>query len=158
MPCLPITSGIEVTWTSTPTKWGNGFFANLFGYEWELTTSPAGAHQWTPKNGAGAGTIPDPYDPSKRRNPTMLTTDLALRFDPDCEKISRRFYEHPDQFADAFWPWPPNAGSWLRSRSLRSLEKPLSGNQARSKRSLSITLTQAATKSFTNFSFASAEA
>jgi catalase-peroxidase len=97
-----ITSGLEVTWTSTPTKWGNGFFANLFGSEWELTKSPAGAHQWTPKNGAGAGTIPDPYDPSKRRNPAMLTTDLALRFDPAYEKISRRFYEHPDQFADAF--------------------------------------------------------
>ncbi|HEX4571775.1 MAG TPA: catalase/peroxidase HPI [Dongiaceae bacterium] len=96
------TSGLEVIWTSTPTKWGNGFFANLFGYEWELTKSPAGGHQWTPKGGAGAGTIPDPYDPSKRRNPTMLTTDLALRLDPHYEKISRRFYEHPDQFADAF--------------------------------------------------------
>jgi len=96
------TSGLEVVWTSTPTKWGNGFFANLFGYEWELTKSPAGAHQWTAKDGAGAGTIPDPYDPKKRRNPTMLTTDLALRVDPDYEKISRRFYEHPDQFADAF--------------------------------------------------------
>jgi catalase-peroxidase len=97
-----ITSGIEVTWTTTPTKWGNGFFASLFGYDWELTKSPAGAHQWTPKNGAGAGTIPDPYDPSKRRAPTMLTTDLALRLDPKYEKISRRFHEHPDQFADAF--------------------------------------------------------
>ena len=97
-----ITSGLEVTWTTTPTKWGNGFFANLFGYEWELTKSPAGAHQWTPKNGAGAGTIPDAHDPSKRRAPTMLTTDLSLRFDPAYEKISRRFYEHPDQFADAF--------------------------------------------------------
>ncbi|HEX7198124.1 MAG TPA: peroxidase family protein, partial [Dongiaceae bacterium] len=96
------TSGLEVVWTSTPTKWGNGFFANLFGYEWELTKSPAGGHQWSPKSGAGAGTIPDPYDPSKRRNPTMLTTDLALRLDPEYEKISRRFYEHPDQFADAF--------------------------------------------------------
>ena len=97
-----ITSGLEVTWTSTPTKWGNGFFENLFGYEWELTKSPAGANQWTPKNGAGAGTIPDPHDPSKRRAPTMLTTDLSLRLDPAYEKISRRFYEHPDQFADAF--------------------------------------------------------
>jgi len=97
-----ITSGLEVTWTTTPTKWGNGFFANLFGYEWELTKSPAGAHQWKPKNGAGAGSIPDPVDPSKRRDPTMLTTDLSLRFDPAYEKISRRFYEHPDEFADAF--------------------------------------------------------
>jgi catalase-peroxidase len=97
-----IGSGLEVTWTSTPTKWGNGFFTNLFGYEWELTKSPAGAHQWTPKGGAGAGTIPDAHDPSKRRAPTMLTTDLALRFDPAYEKISRRFYENPQEFADAF--------------------------------------------------------
>ncbi len=97
-----ISSGLEVTWTSTPTKWSNGFFANLFGYEWELTKSPAGAHQWQPKNGAGAGTIPDAHDPSKRRGPTMLTTDLALRFDPVYEKISRRFFENPDQLAKAF--------------------------------------------------------
>jgi catalase-peroxidase len=97
-----ITSGLEVTWTSTPTKWSNEFFKNLFEYEWELTKSPAGAHQWRPKNGAGAGTIPDAYDPSKRRAPTMLTTDLSLRFDPAYERISRRFYEHPDQFAGAF--------------------------------------------------------
>jgi len=97
-----ITSGLEVTWTTTPTKWSNNFFENLFGYEWELTKSPAGAHQWTPKNGAGAGTVPDAYDPSKRRAPSMLTTDLALRLDPTYEKISRRFHEHPDQFADAF--------------------------------------------------------
>jgi catalase-peroxidase len=97
-----ITSGLEVTWTTTPTKWGNGFFANLFGYEWELTTSPAGAHQWQPKNGAGAGTIPDAHDPSKRRGPTMLTTDLSLRLDPAYGKISKRFHENPDQFADAF--------------------------------------------------------
>src|SRR6516165_4966596 len=97
-----ITSGLEVTWTTTPTKWGNGFFTNLFSYEWELTKSPAGAHQWTAKNGAGAGTIPDAHDPSKRRVPTMLTTDLSLRFDPAYEKISRRFYENPDQLADAF--------------------------------------------------------
>ncbi len=97
-----ITSGLEVTWTQTPTKWSNYFFENLFGYEWGLTKSPAGAHQWTPKNGAGAGTIPDAHDPSKRRAPTMLTTDLSLRFDPAYEKISRRFLEHPDQFADAF--------------------------------------------------------
>jgi catalase-peroxidase len=97
-----IGSGLEVIWTKTPTKWSNNFFENLFGYEWELTKSPAGAHQWTPKNGAGAGTIPDAYDPSKRRAPSMLTTDLSLRLDPAYEKISRRFYEHPDQFADAF--------------------------------------------------------
>jgi catalase-peroxidase len=97
-----IGSGLEVIWTTTPTKWSNNFFTNLFSYEWELTQSPAGAHQWTPKNGAGAGTIPDPHDPSKRRAPTMLTTDLSLRFDPAYEKISRRFYEHPDQLADAF--------------------------------------------------------
>jgi catalase-peroxidase len=97
-----ITSGLEVTWTSTPTKWSNGFFENLFGYEWELTQSPAGAHQWTPKGGAGAGTIPDAHDASKRRAPTMLTTDLALRMDPIYEKISRRFYENPQEFATAF--------------------------------------------------------
>jgi catalase-peroxidase len=97
-----IGSGLEVIWTTTPTKWSNNFFENLFGYEWELTKSPAGAHQWTPKNGAGAGTVPDPHDSSKRRAPSMLTTDLSLRFDPAYEKISRRFYEHPDQFADAF--------------------------------------------------------
>jgi catalase-peroxidase len=97
-----ITSGLEVIWTTTPTKWSSNFFWNLFGYEWELTKSPAGAHQWTPKGGAGAGTVPDPFDPSKRRAPSMLTTDLSLRFDPAYEKISRRFYENPDQFADAF--------------------------------------------------------
>jgi catalase-peroxidase len=97
-----ITSGLEVTWTSTPTKWSNNFFWNLFGYEWELTKSPAGAHQWTPKHGMGAGSVPDAHDPSKRHAPAMLTTDLALRFDPAYEKISRRFYENPDQFADAF--------------------------------------------------------
>jgi catalase-peroxidase len=97
-----IGSGLEVTWTTTPTKWSNNFFENLFKYEWELTQSPAGAHQWVAKNGAGAGTIPDAHDPSKRHAPTMLTTDLSLRFDPAYEKISRRFYEHPDQFADAF--------------------------------------------------------
>lgn len=97
-----IGSGLEVTWTSTPTKWSSNFFWNLFGYEWELTKSPAGAQQWTPKHGAGAGSIPDAHDPTKRHAPTMLTTDLALRFDPAYEKISRRFYENPDQFADAF--------------------------------------------------------
>jgi len=97
-----ITSGLEVTWTSTPTKWTNNFFWNLFGYEWELTKSPAGAHQWTPKHGAGAGTVPDAHDASKRHAPSMLTTDLALRFDLAYEKISRRFMENPDQFADAF--------------------------------------------------------
>jgi catalase-peroxidase len=97
-----ITGGPEVIWTQTPTKWGNNFFKNLFGYEWELTKSPAGAYQWKPKGGAGAGTVPDPHDPSKRHAPGMLTTDLALRFDPVYEKISRRFYENPNQFADAF--------------------------------------------------------
>ena len=97
-----ITTGLEVTWTSTPTKWSNNFFRNLFGYEWELTKSPAGAYQWQPKGGAGAGTIPDAHDPSKRHAPAMLTTDLSLRFDPAYEKISRRFYENPDQLADAF--------------------------------------------------------
>ena len=97
-----ISSGLEVTWTSTPTKWSNNFFWNLFGYEWELTKSPAGAHQWKPKGGAGAGTVPDAHDPSKRHAPAMLTTDLSLRFDPEYEKISRRFHDNPDQFADAF--------------------------------------------------------
>lgn len=97
-----ITSGLEVTWTSTPTQWSNGFFANLFGYEWELSKSPAGAHQWVAKDGAGAGTIPHAHDPNRRLAPTMLTTDLSLRFDPAYEKISRRFFENPDQFADAF--------------------------------------------------------
>jgi len=97
-----IGSGLEVTWTTTPTKWSNNFFDNLFKYDWELTKSPAGANQWTPKNGAGKGTVPDAHDPSKHHAPAMLTTDLSLRFDPAYEKISRRFYEHPDQFADAF--------------------------------------------------------
>jgi catalase-peroxidase len=97
-----ITSGLEVTWTTTPTRWSNNFFWNLFGYDWELTKSPAGAHQWTPKHGAGAGTVPHAHDKSKRISPSMLTTDLALRFDPAYEKISRRFLENPDQFADAF--------------------------------------------------------
>jgi catalase-peroxidase len=97
-----ITSGLEVTWTSTPTRWSNDFFTNLFGYEWELTKSPAGAYQWKPKNGAGAGTVPDAHDKSKRIAPSMLTTDLALRYDPAYERISRRFLEHPDEFADAF--------------------------------------------------------
>ncbi|ABS55477.1 catalase/peroxidase HPI [Methanoregula boonei 6A8] len=97
-----IGSGLEVTWTSTPTKWSNNFFRILFSYEWELTKSPAGAYQWQPKDGAGAGTIPDAHDKNKRRAPTMLTTDLSLRFDPVYEKISRHFYENPDQLADAF--------------------------------------------------------
>lgn len=97
-----IGSGLEVTWTSTPTKWSNNFFWNLFGYEWELTKSPAGAHQWTPKHGMGGGTIPDAHDPTKRHAPTMLTSDIALRADPAYEKISRRFFENPDQFAEAF--------------------------------------------------------
>ncbi|AOZ06514.1 catalase/peroxidase HPI [Cupriavidus malaysiensis] len=97
-----ITSGLEVIWTTTPTKWSNDYFKHLFEYEWELTKSPAGANQWKPKGDAGAGTVPDPADPSKRRSPSMLTTDLSLRFDPVYEKISRRFYEHPEQLADAF--------------------------------------------------------
>ncbi|AKB53616.1 catalase/peroxidase HPI [Methanosarcina sp. A14] len=97
-----ITGGLEVTWTNTPTKWSNNFFRILFGYEWELTKSPAGAYQWQPKGGAGAGTIPDAHDPSKRHPPSMMTTDLSLRFDPVYEKISRHFYKNPDQLADAF--------------------------------------------------------
>jgi catalase-peroxidase len=97
-----ITSGLEITWTTTPTKWSNNFFWNLFGYEWELTKSPAGAHQWKPKHGMGANTVPDAHDSSKRHAPMMLTTDLALRFDPVYEKISRRFLDNPDQFAEAF--------------------------------------------------------
>jgi catalase-peroxidase len=97
-----IGSGLEVTWTTTPTKWSTNFFWNLFGYEWELTKSPAGAHQWKPKHDMGAGTVPDAHDPGKHHAPSMLTTDLALRFDPEYEKVSRRFYENPDQFADAF--------------------------------------------------------
>lgn len=97
-----ITSGLEVIWTKTPTKWSNDYFDHLFGYEWELTKSPAGAHQWQPKNNAGAGTVPDAHDASKRHAPMMLTSDIALRVDPAYEKISRHFYEHPDEFADAF--------------------------------------------------------
>lgn len=97
-----ITSGLEVTWTTTPTQWSNNYLENLFGFEWELTKSPAGANQWQPKNGGGAGIIPDAHDPSKRRSPTMLTSDLALRFDPAYEKIARRFLENPDQLTDAF--------------------------------------------------------
>src|SRR5229473_2699917 len=97
-----ITSGLEVTWTTMPTKWSNDYFKNLFSYDWELTKSPAGAHQWRPKGGAGAGTIPDAHDQAKRHAPAMLTTDLSLRLDPAYEKISRRFYENPAQFADAF--------------------------------------------------------
>ena len=97
-----ITSGLEVTWTTSPTKWNNDFFKHLFGYEWELTKSPAGAHQWRPKNGAGAGTVPDAHDASRRIAPNMLTTDLALRIDPAYEKISRRYMAHPEQFAEAF--------------------------------------------------------
>ena len=97
-----ITSGLEVTWTTTPARWSHDFFKHLFEYDWELTKSPAGAQQWTPKQGAGAGTVPDAHDGSKKHAPAMLTTDLSLRFDPAYEKISRRFYEHPEQFADAF--------------------------------------------------------
>ena len=97
-----ITSGLEVTWTTTPTKWSNNFLENLFGFEWELTKSPAGAQQWRPKNGGGAGTVPHAHDPSKKIAPSMLTTDLALRFDPAYEKISRNFLANPDKLADAF--------------------------------------------------------
>ena len=97
-----ITGGPEVIWTDTPTKWDNSYLRILFGYEWELTKSPAGAYQWKPKDNAGTDTVPDPHDPSKRRTPGMLTTDLSLRFDPIYEKISRHFYENPDQLADAF--------------------------------------------------------
>jgi catalase-peroxidase len=97
-----ITSGLEVTWTSTPTRWSNGYLENLFGFDWELTKSPAGAHQWTPKNGGGAGTVPDAHDPNKRHAPAMLTSDLALRFDPAYEQIARRFLESPEQLTDAF--------------------------------------------------------
>ena len=97
-----VTSGLEGAWTTTPVKWSNNYFENLFGFEWELTKSPAGAHQWTPKNGNGAGTVPDAHDPSKRHAPFMLTTDLSLRMDPNYAPISKRFFEHPQQFADAF--------------------------------------------------------
>ena len=100
--CDTITSGLEVTWSQTPTKWSNNFLENLFRFDWELTKSPAGAQQWTPKGDAGVGTVPDAHDPTKRHAPSMLTTDLALRFDPAYEKISRRFLEHPDELADAF--------------------------------------------------------
>ncbi|HLH36677.1 MAG TPA: catalase/peroxidase HPI [Alloacidobacterium sp.] len=97
-----ITSGLEVIWTTKPTQWSNDYFKHLFEYEWELTQSPAGAHQWKPKGDAGVDTVPDPFDSSRRRAPSMLTTDLSLRYDPAYEKISRRFYEHPEEFADAF--------------------------------------------------------
>ncbi len=116
-----ITSGIEVTWSATPTRWSNNYFENLFAYDWELTKSPAGANQWQPKGGAGANTVPDPEDGSLVRPPTMLTTDLALRVDPVYEQISRRFLEHPDQFADAF------ARAWykLTHRDMGPIERYL---------------------------------
>lgn len=116
-----ITSGLEVTWTTKPTQWTNEYFKHLFEYEWELTKSPGGAHQWKPKGGAGAGTVPDAHDPSKRHTPTMLTTDIALRVDPAYEKISRRFYENPDEFADAF------ARAWfkLTHRDMGPIERYL---------------------------------
>ena len=116
-----ITSGLEVTWTTTPTQWSNDYFEHLFGYDWELTKSPGGAHQWQPKDGAGAGTVPDAHDPLKRHAPTMLTTDLALRADPAYEKISRRFHENPDEFADAF------ARAWfkLTHRDMGPIERYL---------------------------------
>ena len=108
-----IGSGLEVTWTTTPTKWSNNFFRILFRYEWELTKSPAGAHQWKPKGDEGAGTVPDAHDPSKHHAPSMLTTDLSLRFDPVYEKISRRFMENPDQLAEAF------ARAWFKLNAPR---------------------------------------
>ena len=116
-----ITSGIEVTWTTTPTQWSNDYFDHLFGFEWELTKSPGGAHQWQPKDGAGAGTVPDAHDPLKRHAPTMLTTDLALKVDPAYEKVSRRFHENPDEFADAF------ARAWfkLTHRDMGPIERYL---------------------------------
>ena len=97
-----ITSGLEVTWTTKPTKWSNDFFENLFNYDWELTTSPAGAYQWKPKGDAGAGTVPDAFDPEKKHQPAVLTTDLSLKFDPEYKKIALRFKNHPEEFADAF--------------------------------------------------------
>ena len=106
-----IGSGLEVIWTQTPTRWSNNFFSNLFGYEWELTKSPAGAYQWKPKGEAGAGTVPDPHDASKRRGPSMLTTDLALRVDPVYEKISRRFYENPRSVRRRVRPCVVQAGA-----------------------------------------------
>jgi catalase (peroxidase I) len=111
-----IGSGLEVIWTTTPTQWSNNFFENLFKYEWELTKSPAGAHQWRPKNGTGSDSMPDAHDPSKRHAPSMLTTDLSLRFDPAYEKISRRFYEHPRPIRRGVCPGvvqadPPRHGS-----------------------------------------------
>ena len=124
-----IGSGLEVIWSTTPTRWSNSFFTNLFGYEWELTKSPAGAHQWKPKNDAGAGTVPDPHDPSKHRAPSMLTTDLSLRFDPAYERISRHFYENPQELAEAF------AKAWykLTHRDMGPLSRylgPLVPNEA----------------------------
>ena len=117
-----ITSGLEVTWTKTPTKWSNNFLENLYGYEWELTKSPAGAQQWKPMNGAGNGSVPHAHDPSKKIGPSMLTTDLALRFDPEYEKITRHFLKNPDKLADAF------ARAWFklthRDMGPRSLPRP----------------------------------
>lgn len=116
-----ITSGLEGAWTTTPTKWSNNFFENLFGFEWELTKSPAGAHQWKPKDGAGEGTVPDAHDPGKKHAPFMLTTDLALKVDPNYERISRHFLENPDEFADAF------ARAWykLTHRDMGPIERYL---------------------------------
>ncbi len=114
-----ITSGLEVTWTTTPTKWSNNFFENLFGFEWQLTKSPAGAHQWMPKDGGGAGTVPDAHDPSKSHMPMMLTSDLALREDPIYEPIARSFYEDPSKFADAF------ARAWFKLTHRDMGPKPL---------------------------------
>ena len=118
-----ISSGLEVTWTTTPTKWSSNFFWNLFGYEWELTKSPAGAHQWKPKGGAGAGTVPDAHDPSKRHAPAMLTTDLALRFDPVYEKISRRFLRESGSVRRRVRPGVVQADA-PRHGSSRALSRP----------------------------------
>ena len=135
-----ITSGLEVTWTTTPARWSNDFFKHLFSYDWELTKSPAGAHQWKPKGNAGAGTVPDAHDPNKKIAPSMLTTDLALRFDPSYEKISRRFFEHPDEFALAFakaWykllhrdmgPIARYLGPWVAPEQLWQDPVPKAGN------------------------------
>ena len=111
-----ITSGLEGAWTPTPTKWDNTFFDTLFGHEWELTKSPAGAFQWKPKNGASADRVPDAHDPKKRHAPTMLTTDLALRVDPVYEKISRRFHKNPQELAEAFAKsHPDGVRTWDRT-------------------------------------------
>jgi catalase-peroxidase len=131
-----ITSGLEGAWTTTPTKWSNNFFENLFGYEWELTKSPAGAQQWKPKGDAGVGLVPDAHDPAKRHQPFMLTTDLALRFDPAYEKISRRFLENPDQFADAFARVHGSSSriaTWVRVPDISDVKYPPKSSSGRTR-------------------------